>query len=214
MSIMLVVMAHPHTDEIGNSVKVAQTFIEKYREVHPEDKVIIRDLFLEEVPPLNDMTFSAWKNLKIMQDMSKLTPEDQELLSRHTNYLEEFISADKYVFLNPMYNHFLPAELKQYIDVTAVARKTFRYTPNGPVGLLSGKKALHIQAAGGYYHDGGKHGQLQQDFGADYLAMMLNLYGITDINQIFIEGAARFPDKAEEILNEANNKATDLAKSF
>lgn len=64
---------------------------------------------------------------------------DKNLLHRHEEYLEEFLSADKYVFVNPMYNGFVTAELKQYIDVIAVPRKLFRYTENGPIGLLEGK---------------------------------------------------------------------------
>ena len=40
--------------------------------------------------------------------------------------------------------------MKAYIDSIAVAGKTFKYTEQGPVGLLTDKKALHIQARGGY----------------------------------------------------------------
>ena len=87
-----------------------------------------------------------------------MTGEEKTLLKRHEEWLAEFINADKYVFVNPMYNHFLPAEMKQYLDLTAVAHQTFKYTSKGPVDLLEGKKALHIQAAGSEYHRSGKWG--------------------------------------------------------
>ena len=48
--------------------------------------------------------------------------------------------------------------MKQYLDLTAVAHQTFKYTSKGPVDLLEGKKALHIQAAGSEYHRSGKWG--------------------------------------------------------
>lgn len=49
-----------------------------------------------------------------------MTDEEKQLLQHHAEWLAEFVSADKYVFINPMYNHFLPAEMKEYLDLTAV----------------------------------------------------------------------------------------------
>lgn len=39
-----------------------------------------------------------------------------------------------------MWNLSFPPVLKAYIDAVAVAGKTFKYTPEGPVGLLTDKK--------------------------------------------------------------------------
>ena len=153
MTTLLAIMAHPHVEN-SLSLAVGNQFIESYKQAHPDDKVIIRDLYTKEgVPPLNDVTMRAWQKQKFGD---KMTPEEQALLKRHEEWLDEFIQADKYVFINPMYNHFLPAELKQYLDLTAVAHKTFKYTSNGSVGLLKNKKALHIQASGSVYHEGDK----------------------------------------------------------
>ncbi|KRL81523.1 FMN-dependent NADH-azoreductase [Secundilactobacillus paracollinoides] len=210
MTKLLVIMAHPHTETTGKSVQVAQTFITQYQQNHPEDEIVVRDLFTTSVPPLNDETFDAWLKVKYGKTLNS---DEETLLAAHSDWLEEFVSADKYVFVNPMYNHFLPAELKSYIDVTAVTRKTFKYTANGPVGLLTGKKALHIQAAGGLYHDP-EHPNAQADLGDSYLDMILNLYGIKDTNKIFIEGCDQMPEQTATILAAANDEATQLAKTF
>ncbi|WP_010631732.1 NAD(P)H-dependent oxidoreductase [Sporolactobacillus vineae] len=67
-----------------------------------------------------------------------------------SNYFHEytrprFISADKYVFINPMYNLFIPAEMKSYFDLVMQVLYTFEYTPEGnPQGVLKNKKAIHL----------------------------------------------------------------------
>lgn len=228
MSTILVIQAHPHTSN-SLSLAVGKHFIKKYRQAHPEDKIIIRDLFTKEgVPPLNDFTMTAWQKQKFGQP---LTADETALLKKHAAWLTEFINADKYVFINPMYNHFLPAELKQYLDLTAVAHKTFKYTSKGSVGLLKNKKVLHIQASGSEYHKSGKWGIVKflfrkafhiqskescalMDLGDLYLTNMMKFYGIIDIEKIFIEGADAHRDQRQQILQQVLVKAAGLAQSF
>lgn len=211
MSKVLVVLAHPHTDLRSYSMEVYEKFIEEYKLQHPDDDIIIRDLFAQPFPAMDNTTFTAIA--KQHAGMELMDKEVQQLNTR-TAWLEEFIAADKYVFVNPMYNHFLPAELKEYIDVTAVARKTFKYTSEGLVGLLHDKKAIHIQATGGTYHDDGPHSEFERDFGAPYLEMILNSYGIRDVEHIYVEGAAKHRDQAEDIMNRALEEASAAAKKF
>ncbi|MBB1079197.1 NAD(P)H-dependent oxidoreductase [Limosilactobacillus sp. STM2_1] len=228
MSTLLVIQAHPHTEK-SLSLAVGNKFVETYRATHPNDKVIIRDLYKGAgVPPLNDLTMEAWRKQKFGEPMTK---EETDLLKRHEEWLNEFINADKYVFINPMYNHFLPAEMKQYLDLTAVAHKTFKYTSNGSVGLLKGKKALHIQAAGSEYHKDGKWGIVKflfrkmlgiksnessalMDLGDLYLTNMMKFYGVTDMDKIFIEGADAYRDQRQQILNRAMKEAEKMAPKF
>lgn len=80
--------------------------------------------------------------------------------------LETFMHADRYVFVTPMWNFSYPSVVKAYLDNLAIADKTFKYTENGPVGLLEGKKALHIQATGGVYSEGP---YAAVDFGRNHL---------------------------------------------
>lgn len=228
MSTLLVIQAHPHIEN-SLSLTVGKQFVDTYKETHPKDKVIIRDLYAKEgVPPLNDVTMEAWRKQKFDEPMTK---EEKDLLKRHEEWLNEFMNADKYVFINPMYNHFLPAEMKQYLDLTAVAHKTFKYTSNGPVGLLTGKKAIHIQPAGSEYHKSGKWGTVKflikkafgikskessalMDLGDMYLTNMLKFYGITDVEKLFIEGADAHRDQRQKILNNALVEAKSMAKVF
>lgn len=228
MTTLLVIQAHPHIEN-SLSLTVGKQFIDSYKKANPNDKVIIRDLYAAEgVAPLNDVTMEAWRKQKFEEPMTK---EEKATLERHEEWLDEFINADKYVFINPMYNHFLPAEMKQYLDLTAVAHKTFKYTSNGPVGLLNDKKAIHIQAAGSEYHKGGKWGAFKflikkalgikskessalMDLGDMYLTNMLKFYGATDIEKLFIEGADAHRDQRQTILDNALKEADSMAKDF
>ena len=210
MSKVLVIKAHPNTSK-SLSLIVGKEFINSYKKSHPDDEVIIRDLYAEEgVPPLNDVTMEAWRKQKFGEEMSQ---EEKNLLNQHAEWLDELISADKYVFINPMYNHFLPAELKQYLDLTAVAHKTFKYTAQGPVGLLKSKKEMHIQAVGGFYHDE-KHQGALPDLGSIYLDNTMKFYGVDKIDSIYIEGADAVPNQRQAILDTAMEQALTKAKEF
>lgn len=208
MAKLLIIQAHPKTDGFSYSLDVAQTFIDSYLTYNPTDTVTIRNVFTDGVPPINDLTFDAWMKMK-QPETTLLSKEQEELINKHSDWLEEFITHDKYVFVNPMYNHFIPAELKQYIDLISVTRKTFKYTEDGLVGLLTDKKSVHIQAAGGFYKPG-----IQVDLGAQYLEHTMDRFGVTSVDGIYIEGMAEQPEKAIDILNTARNQATKLAATF
>jgi FMN-dependent NADH-azoreductase len=89
-----------------------------------------------------------------------------------------------------------------------MAGKTFKYTENGPAGLLGGKTAVHIQSRGGVYSEGPAQ---SFEFTNGYLQSVMAFIGITDYHHVFTEGMAAAPDRAEEILAEAREKATELA---
>lgn len=101
--------------------------------------------------------------------------------------------------------------MKAYIDNISIAGKTFKYTADGPVGLLTDKKAVHIQARGGIYSEGPAK---ELEFGDRYLRAVLTFLGVSDIETIAVEGMAAYPDKAEEIKSKAIEQAKDIAKQF
>src|SRR5699024_3735453 len=86
--------------------------------------------------------YNRVKNLKLYQKANKGKVKRLEELSN------QFVNADKYVFVTPFWNFSFPPVMKAYLDSVSVAGKTFKYTAEGPVGLLPDKKALHIQARG------------------------------------------------------------------
>ena len=83
-------------------------------------------------------------------------------------YAYQFQEADKYIFAAPMWNLSMPAILKAYLDYVSVTGITFRYTAQGPQGLLENKKAIHITARGGVYE-----GKRSRKWGDRYLRTLL-----------------------------------------
>ncbi len=97
--------------------------------------------------------------------------------------VDELVEADTIVIGAPIYNFSIPASLKAWIDMIARARKTFRYTENGPVGLLSDKKAYVLVASGGVAVGSAA------DFATPYLRHALSFVGIIDVEVIAAQGA-------------------------
>lgn len=89
--------------------------------------------------------------------------------------VDEVQAADVWVIAAPIYNFGVPASLKAWIDQIARARLTFRYTEQGPQGLLSGRK-VYILTATGATQVGSAI-----DFATPWLRFVLGFLGITDI---------------------------------
>ena len=95
-------------------------------------------------------------------------------------------AADVWVIATPIYNFGVPASLKAWIDQIARARLTFRYTEQGPQGLLQGKKVYILVATGGTEVGSAI------DFATPWLKFVLGFLGITDIEVIAADrGMAR-----------------------
>jgi FMN-dependent NADH-azoreductase len=208
---LLYITSHPLNTEDSKSLKTGQIFLEEWEKKNPGAEVIRLNLFEAEIPVLDKNIFEIWAKVKAGVSFDSLTEIEQEKVRVHNKLINEFINADKIVFVNPMWNHFFPPVMKQYIDVLCVAGKTFKYTPDGPLGLLGDKKVLHIQSAGGTYNH--ENGEIV-DFGSEYLKHMMNFFGINNFSSVYIEGADAFPDKKEEILALAAEEARKTAESF
>ncbi|GMG81399.1 NAD(P)H-dependent oxidoreductase [Paralimibaculum aggregatum] len=103
----------------------------------------------------------------------------------------ELKAADVLVIGLPVYNFGMPAALKAWIDQIARARVTFRYTENGPKGLLEGKRAIVVMASGGV--EAGS----PADFATPYLRHALAFVGITEVEIISAGGQSLRADAVE-----------------
>ncbi len=211
MATVLYITAHPHDETQSYSMAVGKAFIEAYREAHPNDEVIHLDLYKVDVPHIDVDVFSGWGKLRSGTAFDQLSSEEQAKVGRLSELTDQFVAADKYVFVTPMWNFSFPPVMKAYIDSICTAGKTFKYTEQGPVGLLTDKKALHIQARGGIYSEGPAAGM---EMGHRYLGIIMQFFGIPSFEGLFVEGHNQFPDKAQEIKEKAIVQAQELAKSF
>ncbi|MGN5884206.1 FMN-dependent NADH-azoreductase [Staphylococcus simulans] len=208
MSQVLYITAHPLDEMVSNSMAVGKAFIESYQSEHPEDEVVHIDLFKDDVPEIDAEVFSGWGKL---QSGETLTDSEQQKVNRLTELVDQFVAADKYVFVTPMWNLSFPPAVKRYFDAVTVAGKTFKYSSEGPQGLITDKTALHIQSRGGYYSEGPA---ADFELGDCYVRTILAFMGVPNINLIAIEGHNAEPENAEEIKLNAIQNAQSFAKEF
>lgn len=211
MTKVLYITAHPHDHNQSFSMAAGKAFMETYKEVNPNDEIISIDLYKENIPHIDADVFSGWGKLQSGKGFEELSSEEQAKVGRLSELSEQFVSADKYVFVTPLWNFSFPPVMKAYLDSVSVAGKTFKYSEQGPVGLLTDKKALHIQARGGIYSKGPA---TQMEMGHRYLNVMMQFFGVPSFEGLFVEGHNAMPDKAQEIKENAIARAKDLAHTF
>ncbi|UUZ82007.1 FMN-dependent NADH-azoreductase [Paenibacillus sp. P26] len=210
MATVLYITAHPLDPRESFSLTVGKEFIEAYREANPRDEVVHLDLYKENIPQFDADVLRGWEKLRSGSSFDQLSEAEKSKVARLGAIVDQFVVADKYVYVSPMWNFSIPPVLKAYTDATSVPGKTFKYTSNGPVGLLSGKKALHIQASGSAYSEGPL---APIEMGYSYLKTILQFYGIQSIEAIFVEGTASL-EQAPAIKEKAIAHAKEVAKRF
>ncbi|CAI8836516.1 MULTISPECIES: FMN-dependent NADH-azoreductase [Bacillus] len=208
MTTVLFVKANNRPADQSVSVRLYYAFLASYKESHPNETVVELDLYNEELPYVGvDMINGTFKSSRGLD----LTAEEAKAVAVADKYLDQFLAADKVVFGFPLWNLTIPAVLHTYIDYLNRAGKTFKYTSEGPVGLIGNKKIALLNASGGVYSEGPK---APMEMAVKYVASMMSFFGAKDIEKIVIEGHNQFPDKAEEIIAAGLEKAIKVASTF
>ncbi|WP_425804570.1 FMN-dependent NADH-azoreductase [Desulfitobacterium sp. Sab5] len=211
MSIVLYITANPKAVEDSYSLSVGDAFLKEYQQINLRDQILKLDLYQLEIPYIDLDVFNGWGKLQQGRDFKQLTTEEQNKVGRINDLCDQFVNADKYVFVTPMWNLSIPPKMKAYLDTICIAGRTFKYTESGPVGLLTHKKALHIQSRGGVYSEGPTR---DFEFGDKYIRALLTFLGIPSIESIIIEGTAQDPTQAEAIKSKALQRGVQVAKEF
>jgi FMN-dependent NADH-azoreductase len=183
----------------GQSSRLADEFVARWRANHPGGKVIVRDLVREPVPHLTAERFGAF-----LAKPGERTPEQQAVVADSDALIDELKRADVIVLGLPMYNFGVPSTLKAYLDHVARAGVTFRYTEQGPVGLLTGKQAYVFATRGGFYN--GTDADTQTAFVRQFLGFL----GITDVTFVYAEGLAVSEAAKQAGLARAQNAIRSL----
>ena len=153
------------------SKQLGERLIEKL-EQGAEVELRVRDLN-------SDLSFidSQWVGANFTAAEER-NPGQVERLRFSDALIEELRWADHIVVTTPMYNFSVPATLKAWIDLVCRAGVTFRYTENGPVGLLQDKSVDIVITTGGVPLGS------PVDFLSGYLKQVFGFIGIGDVNMI------------------------------
>lgn len=158
------------TGEASVSRKLTADIVAKLTDAHPDASVTYRDLN-GGVPAIDTEWFKA-----VRLAPQSPTPQQQALIQVSDDYLAEVQAADVLVIGLPIYNFTLTAQLKNWLDQIARAGVSFRYTAEGPEGLLKGKRAIIAYSAAGTPIGS------EVDHASAYLRHMLGFLGITDVD--------------------------------
>jgi len=184
----------------GQSSQLAEQFVARWRAAHPDGTVITRDLAADPIPHLTAERFGAFTTAAEAR-----TPAQAAVVAESDALIDELKSADVVVLGLPLYNLGIPSTLKSYFDHIARAGITFRYTANGPVGLLGGRQVRVFAARGGMYSN------TPLDTQTDYVRNFMGFLGITDVDFIYAEGLSMGDDHRNIALAQAKESLEALA---
>ena len=184
----------------GQSSRLADDFVARWRRQAPDLAVTRRILSDEPLSHLTDERFRA-----ALTPATERTPSQQREAEPADAAVQELLDADVLVLGVPVYNFHVPSTLKAWFDHVARAGTTFRYTANGPEGLLTGKRAYVFVTSGGRYSG------TDADFVTPYIKHFLAFLGIEDVEFIRAEGLAMGEDAARGALDEAAERIARLA---
>ena len=162
-----------------------------------------RDVVANALPHLAIEELGAWQT-----PADERTVEQQALAAHSDELLEELRANDVLVLAVPMYNLGIPSQLKAWFDRVLRAGETFRYTENGPQGLIEGKRAIILAARGGQYAG------TEFDSQTPHLKTMLGLMGISDVEVVFAEGLNMGDAHRDAALKEAFQAIDQLVEAL
>mmetsp|Transcript_50762 Transcript_50762/g.93915 ORF Transcript_50762/g.93915 Transcript_50762/m.93915 type:complete len:477 (+) Transcript_50762:63-1493(+) len=186
--------AHSATSNVGKS------FCTAYSEKFPDDTIKVIDCLA-----LEQFTCARVQaKFKLFGGDPNAGDGEKEWLYTK-KLIEDFKAADKYVVLAPMWNLWIPNQLKLYIDHLVQPALTFSMPD--VKGMVTGKPILFIRASGGVPIES------DIDFGTKYLKAIFSFIGFTDMRVLGISPTAN-QEGLPALLEEKSKEAAGVAANF
>lgn len=201
---ILVVKANNRPSSEGVSSKMHEVFMNELPQTN-DLNINTFDVFKEDMPYFGQDFFNAMTK---SAQAEQLTDIEQRILTASNKAMDAFMDADVVVFAFPLWNKTIPAPLQTFIDYVYRAGVTFSYSENGPVGLVPDKKVIILNARGGVYST---PEMAPAEMSVNYVRMIMNFFGITNIEEVIIEGHNQYPDRAEQIIADGMQEVKTVA---
>jgi FMN-dependent NADH-azoreductase len=185
--------------ERSESRRLSNDFIEHWQTRYPEDRITRRDIVENPLPHIDDLIVGS-----MMTPAGQRSPEQGVAAEQYEELVREFLDADVLVLGVPMYNFTIPSTLKAWIDHITVPGQTFRYTAEGPVGLVRGKQVHILSTRGGFYEGS------PMDHQVAYLQTLFGFLGVEDIQVIQAEGLNISPETRDQSMEAAHIQIQEL----
>lgn len=181
---------------------LAARFVDDLTTANPAAHIVLRDVGANPLPHLTAGTVAAIKG-------EPATPAEREARALSDALVAELQAADLIVIASPMYNFGMSSTLKAWFDHVLRAGLTFRYTAEGPEGLLTGKKVVVIESRAGFYSEGAGAAMDGQE---PHIRTLLGFMGLDDVTYVRAEKLAFGPEAAEAAIVEAGEALAAVAR--
>lgn len=161
------------------------------------------DLGADPIPHLADANLAGVRG-------TPATDAERATRALSDRLIAELRAADTIVIGAPMYNFSISTALRAWFDHVLRAGETFRYTEQGPQGLLTGKKVIVIESRGGLYSEGPARAI---DFQEPYLRHLLGFIGLTDVTFVRAEKIGYGPEARAAAVDAAVGKLRTIAEA-
>ena len=166
----------------SESLRLARTFLDTYREIHPDAGIEEWDLWDGTLPEFGPAAARAKMTI-----FGGGTPSgaEAEAWRAASAVFERWNAADRVLFSVPMWNSGVPYILKQFIDLVSQPGMVFGVDPvTGYDGLLAGKgkraAVIYTSAVWGP----GLGPEFGSDFQSAFFSGWLNWTGIDDVTEV------------------------------
>jgi FMN-dependent NADH-azoreductase len=184
------------------SNQITRALLVELRRIEPGLRLVERDVGVAPLPHLTP------ERLPALAGNTDTAPA-LETATQSRASVDEVMAADLIVIGSPMYNLGITSTLKAWFDHVARAGQTFRYTADGPEGLLRNKRAIVVVTRGGLYSDGPARAM---DFQQPHLMALLTFIGITDVTFVRAERLAISADVKAASVETAIAQARAVAR--
>ena len=182
----------------SESTRVASAIAARLAADNANATVTVRDMVVTPHPALDEAALGA-----LFTPADQRTPGQAARVALDDALIAEAQAADAIVIGPPKYNFGITAQLESWFDAIARAGVTFRYTAEGPEGLLKNKKVFVALSRGGVHKDGASDSQVP------HLKTFLGFLGLTDVTFVYSEGHGMGPEAVEKAKADADAQVNE-----
>ncbi|WP_114940772.1 FMN-dependent NADH-azoreductase [Mucilaginibacter endophyticus] len=210
MKNLLIINASPR---IERSVTRSMTkfFVDTWIKTNPDHTIYRREVGREPIPHVSELWISA-----AFKPSELRTEAEVDVLKVSDQYVAEIKAADVIVLGTPMFNWSIPSALKAYLDQVIRANETVKMRPDDPQnpyrGLLRDKKVYLLFSRGNAGYEQGEY-FAHMNFQTEYLKTVFKIMGLTDIQEVALNGSAFDPGVYEQSKKDVYLKIAEMASN-
>ena len=210
MKNLLIINASPRAER-SVTRDLTKLFADRWIEVNPDHTICHREVGRESIPHVSELWISA-----AFKPAELRTEDEIDVLKTSDKYIAELKAADVIVLGTPMYNWSIPSVLKAYLDQVIRANETVKMRPDDPTnpyrGLLKDKKVYLLFSRGNAGYEKDEY-YAHMNFQTEYLKTVFKIMGLTDIQEIALNGSAFDPEIYEQSKKDVHAKIAEMASN-